>query len=114
MILIIFTFEQWGVTFDMILSRYTTTFYLLTCIFDVFLGRILNIAAFGSKLYISKKIVHGNERGDFIKVVMASKNALYYFYTQVCSIHEAPLFNSSSRASKFAFLRKITENENTC
>ena len=97
----------------MILSRYTMSFYLLTCIFDVFLVRIPNTDAFGSKLYISKKIVHGNERGDFIKVVMASKNALYYFYTQVCSIHEAPLFNSSNRASKFVFLRKITERENT-
>ena len=97
----------------MILSRYTTTFYMLTCIFDVYLGRIPNIAAFGSKLYISKKIVHGNERGDFIKVVMASKNASYYFYTQVSSIHEAPLFNSSNRASKFVFLRKITEKQNS-
>ena len=84
---------------------------MLTCIFDVFLGIILNIAAFVNKLYISKKIVHGNERGDLIKVVMASKNALYYFYTQVCSIHEAPLFNSSNIASKFVILRKLRKKK---
>ena len=113
LILIIFTFQQWEVTFDIILSRYTTTFYMLTCIFDVFLGRILNIAAFGSNLYISKKVVHGNEKGDIIKVVMAGKNALHYFYTQVCSIHEEPLFNAGKRASKFVFLKKKSRKKKT-
>ena len=45
------------------------SFYLLTCTFDVFLARIPNTDAFGSKLYISKKIVHGNERGDIKKSI---------------------------------------------
>ena len=75
-----------GLTFVMILSRYTMSFYLLTCTFDVFLVRIANTNAFGSKLYISKKIVQGNETGHINKIVMAIKNASYYFYTQVCSI----------------------------
>ena len=93
----------------MILSRSTRSFYMLTCIFDVYLGRIPNIAAFGRKLYKSKKIVHGYVRGDAKKVFMGSKNASYNFYTQISSIYDASMLNSSKIASKFVFLGKIKE-----
>ena len=39
-----------------------------------------NIAGFGSKFYIPKKIVHVNAREDVMREFMANKKALYSFY----------------------------------